>query len=336
MPTGLVPGAPGLLHLETWESITAKETRQDVSLRQNAKWTEMNNGQTHFQHQDWLGTERLRTSYNGTTEGGFFSLPFGDALSASGTDGDAYHLAGLDHDSTSDTDHAQFRQYSPTQGRWLSPDPYSGSYDITNPQSLNRYAYVLNSPMAYLDALGLEAENAQCSVDSSGNVTCVLQGGQTVSVSAGLGDIPVYSDDTMEAVITFEPVNLANIGGAPSNPKACSAYSATGTATYYNLPGKTASGAPFNPNTMNAAMFQPGVVNIGDMMRVSLLNSPFTSVTVTVNDTGPFLRGPNGRAVHPLQPDPNHLIDLTPKAFVNLTGSRTAGHVPVSVTRVCQ
>lgn len=62
---------------------------------------------------------------------------------------------------------------------------------------------------------------------------------------------------------------------------------------------------------MNAAMFQPGIVQMGNVMQVSLIKNPLTSVIVTVNDTGPFLRGPNGRAVHPLQSDPNHLIDLT-------------------------
>jgi rare lipoprotein A (peptidoglycan hydrolase) len=125
-------------------------------------------------------------------------------------------------------------------------------------------------------------------------------------------------------------------GIAPNNPKTCSAYSATGMATYYNLPGQnTASGVPFNPNTMNAAMFQPGVVQMGNVMQVSLVNNPSASVTVTINDTGPFLRGPNGRAVIPLQPDPNHLIDLTPAAFIQLNGSLTAGHVQVNVTRVC-
>src|SRR5207245_4975790 len=39
------------------------------------------------------------------------------------------------------------------QGRWLSPDPIGG--DISNPQSLNRYAYVLNNPTNLIDLLGL-------------------------------------------------------------------------------------------------------------------------------------------------------------------------------------
>ncbi len=44
---------------------------------------------------------------------------------------------------------------STTQSRWLSPDPYNGSYDITNPQSFNRYSYVANNPMAFIDPSGL-------------------------------------------------------------------------------------------------------------------------------------------------------------------------------------
>lgn len=118
------------------------------------------NGQAHYQHQDWLGTERMRTAYsstyNGGVEGTYTSLPFGDALTTtSGTDLDPSHFAGLDHDYSSDTDHAQFRQYANVAGRWMSPDPYGGSYDFTNPQSMNRYSYVFNSPLSFIDRLGL-------------------------------------------------------------------------------------------------------------------------------------------------------------------------------------
>jgi len=110
----------------------------------------------HFEHQDWLGTERKRTSYNGSVEGTFSSLPFGDGQSATGTDTDANHFAALDHDTESNTDHAQFRQYSNVQGRWLAPDPYAGSYDFSNPQSLNRYVYASNRPLSLVDVQGLE------------------------------------------------------------------------------------------------------------------------------------------------------------------------------------
>ncbi|MGA3335480.1 MAG: RHS repeat-associated core domain-containing protein, partial [Terracidiphilus sp.] len=116
----------------------------------------------HFEHQDWEGTERMRTAYNAngnptySVEGTFTSLPFGDAPSSTGSDLDANHYATLDHDTETATDHAQFRQYSNTQGRWLSPDPYGGSYDASNPQSFNRYVYAMNSPLSYVDPSGLE------------------------------------------------------------------------------------------------------------------------------------------------------------------------------------
>ena len=37
----------------------------------------------------------------------------------------------------------------------MSPDPYDGSYDASNPQSFNRYAYVLNSSLSWVDPIGL-------------------------------------------------------------------------------------------------------------------------------------------------------------------------------------
>ena len=112
-------------------------------------------GSTHFQHQDWVGTERLRTTYNGSVESAFQSLPFGDSQSSSGTNGDAYRFAMLDHDSEDSSEHAQFRQYSSTQARWMAPDPYGGSYNPSNPQSFNRYVYAMNNPLTFVDPLGL-------------------------------------------------------------------------------------------------------------------------------------------------------------------------------------
>jgi RHS repeat-associated protein len=132
-------------------------------------------GAAHFQHQDWLGTERMRTSYSGSVEGTFTSLPFGDGYSFTGTDGDVYHFAQLDKDyygsADSQTDHAQFRQYSDAQGRWMSPDPYDGSYDFSSPQSFNRYSYVLNNPMSFVDPLGLDT---QCTTNPDWTITCII------------------------------------------------------------------------------------------------------------------------------------------------------------------
>ena len=39
--------------------------------------------------------------------------------------------------------------------RWLYPDPYNGSYNLADPQSLNRYSYVTGRPLASVDPTGL-------------------------------------------------------------------------------------------------------------------------------------------------------------------------------------
>jgi RHS repeat-associated protein len=139
-------------------------------------------GSIHYQHQDWQGTERARTSYNGTNEGLYTNLPFGDGFAVTyASDTDAYHYAQLDNDSESGTQHAQFRQYSSTQGRWMSPDPYDGSYDGNNPQSLNRYSYVLNNPLGWTDRLGLYPQ-------------CITVADSTVVSSEGSADVVQSSE----------------------------------------------------------------------------------------------------------------------------------------------
>jgi len=123
-----------------------------------AYWT-ASDGNTHFQHQDWLGTERLRTSATGSVDGSYSSLPYGDNLQVSGSDTNPAHFAMLDQDmsASSGLSHAMFREYSSTTGNWMSPDPYVGSYHFGNPQSLNRYTYVLNDPLGDTDPLGLDS-----------------------------------------------------------------------------------------------------------------------------------------------------------------------------------
>jgi RHS repeat-associated protein len=118
-------------------------------------------GTTYFDHQDVLGTERLRTNYSGGVGATYSSLPWGDGYTAvvndTWADQDNEHFAGLEHDA--DSEHAQFRNYASGQGRWLAPDPYLGSYDFTNPQSFNRYAYALNNPLSLLDPSGMDGES---------------------------------------------------------------------------------------------------------------------------------------------------------------------------------
>jgi RHS repeat-associated protein len=61
-----------------------------------------------------------------------------------------------------------FREYNPEPGRWLTPDPLAG--EITNPQSLNRYTYVLNQPTTLTDPSGLDCEQEMNLTTNQGGI----------------------------------------------------------------------------------------------------------------------------------------------------------------------
>ena len=49
-----------------------------------------------------------------------------------------------------------YREYDPVQGRWIRTDPAGlGAADPRNPQTWNRYAYVMNNPLSFIDPTGL-------------------------------------------------------------------------------------------------------------------------------------------------------------------------------------
>ena len=119
---------------------------------------EYENNTTYFILPDHLGSTRLITNMaEGTTEINDY-YPFGELSANSLGQGSTTHnFTGLERDSESNLDHTWFRQYSSSLARWMHPDPAGlAAVDPTNPQSWNRYAYVLNNPLAYVDPLGLD------------------------------------------------------------------------------------------------------------------------------------------------------------------------------------
>ncbi len=117
-------------------------------------------GMTYFPHADWQGTERARTGMSGTQPvETCTSLPFGDAMNCTGTSVSPIHFTGKERDSESDNDYFGARYYISRHGRWLTPDwsarqepvPYA---DLRNPQTLNLFAYVGDSPVSRTDSDG--------------------------------------------------------------------------------------------------------------------------------------------------------------------------------------
>lgn len=64
-------------------------------------------------------------------------------------------FAGTEKSEAGGLNHTTWRKQDTLQGRWTSPDPYLGSMSLGDPQSLNRYAYVQNDPVNFVDPSGL-------------------------------------------------------------------------------------------------------------------------------------------------------------------------------------
>src|ERR1051326_218164 len=89
------------------------------------------------------------------------------------------------------TDEAMARRYNRWHSRFDQPDPYDGSYDMTDPQSFNRYAYTHGDPVNYIDPTGMDdisghefCLNGECG-DNEGYATSY--GGGTSMSNGGSG-----------------------------------------------------------------------------------------------------------------------------------------------------
>lgn len=69
-------------------------------------------------------------------------------------DGIRQQFTGQQRDTESNLDYYGERYYSSQHGRFTSVDPSYDSVDLENPQSWNRYSYVLNNPLRYTDPTG--------------------------------------------------------------------------------------------------------------------------------------------------------------------------------------
>ena len=111
-------------------------------------------GPLFYRHADWLGSSRLASTQSRTKYFDVSYAPFGENYNPSGTTD--YNFTGQNQDTETGYYDFLFREYSPVQGRWLSPDPAGmATADPTIPQSWNRYAYALNNPLIFIDPLGL-------------------------------------------------------------------------------------------------------------------------------------------------------------------------------------
>jgi RHS repeat-associated protein len=89
----------------------------------------------------------------------------------------------MEYDYGSNLNHTLARQHSPTQGRWMTPDPAGlAAVDPTNPQTWNRYAYVRNNPVSRIDPTGTVDINPgmmYAMMSGGGGMDCNMDGVST-------------------------------------------------------------------------------------------------------------------------------------------------------------
>jgi RHS repeat-associated protein len=115
------------------------------------------NGDTLFAHNDQIGTTRVRTDHTGGVVEHCENDPFGTYfLWCGGTwESDIYYTGQFELNDGMIVFPA--RSFHSQTGRFTVPDPAGmAAADPSNPQSWNRYAYVLNNPLSNIDPTGLD------------------------------------------------------------------------------------------------------------------------------------------------------------------------------------
>ncbi|MCU1284061.1 MAG: Protein sidekick-2 [Acidobacteriales bacterium] len=132
-------------------------------------------GAVNYYLADELGTSRMVLSASGVVLDDQDFYPYGAVASGSSTSGNHYKFTGKERDPESGLDYFGARFYGSGLGRWLTPDwserpapvPYA---DFTEPQSLNLYGYVRNSPITRSDVDGhMYGVGQNIDVDAAGS-----------------------------------------------------------------------------------------------------------------------------------------------------------------------
>jgi RHS repeat-associated protein len=192
--------------------------------------------------------------------------------------------SGKERDAETGLDYFLARYYSGAQGRFLSPDEFKGGpddaltgrdiispgplpyADIANPQTLNKYAYVINNPLRYVDPDGHDLaiiENGPTEGNPIGHTAMAITGQGVFSFGNNTGLGSSLSDyisreaprrDTTITIIKTTPeqdkaalnslIKQDTKGGINTYPDNCAART--------NV-AMDAAGIPSAPGTLNPA-----------------------------------------------------------------------------------
>jgi RHS repeat-associated protein len=138
---------------------------------------------TIYHHPDHL-SNRVETDGSGNVVRTFGQVPFGETWYETGT-ADKWKFTSYERDSETTLDYAISRYYANGLGCFASPDVLQG--DIANPQSLNRYSYVLGDPVNLVDPLGLFGTN--CALNINVNNKAGLSSDEVTAIEKRINEI---------------------------------------------------------------------------------------------------------------------------------------------------
>ena len=147
---------------------------------------ESGSGAVHY-HLDHLGTPRLLTGVAGARISAHDYLPYGEEITAAGTD--VMKFTGHERDLDTGHDYMHARYYQEPLRRFLSVDPRLA--DPSGPHGMNRYGYVAaGNPITWLDPDG------RCGVrggdSQAGAARAAEQGQVAMTTGAGIAAVSVF------------------------------------------------------------------------------------------------------------------------------------------------
>ena len=110
-------------------------------------------GQTELYLRDGLNSVRFLLSDDETVLAEYQYEPYGKIRSQTGMTDNQYTYTGRRMLTDSDMMYYRSRYYDPMTGRFVKKDSYTGNID--DPLSLNRYVYVKDNPVNFVDPMGL-------------------------------------------------------------------------------------------------------------------------------------------------------------------------------------
>ena len=188
-----------------------------IPLPGNAKAVYGSSSLSYYRHPDWLGSSRFASTATPPTA--MYSdtayAPFGEPYAQAGTADLSFTGQNQDTVAGGLTGPYDFpvREYG-SQGRWVSPDPAGlAAVDPTDPQSWNRYAYVGNNPLSFVDPYGLHRCYLDDGTEIPANSQTECEGKHGTWFDDGYDSVTVTSEPGPVPTIIFWIPAQPNWGG---------------------------------------------------------------------------------------------------------------------------